>query len=189
MPDHSCTQGSGFQMPSEVHPCSWDSRPAAGHSHGWKKIWKYMDKGSNLASIYCLSPNKIKQGSISTQGCRGTGVQALVPRAAPGPFCPVCMTQVWQSAPWTSASPSSLFCGEMPTRIRVDLRKLVLCVSCLVQSTVCTMYYKIDFSVNDADLYHGAVCLKRMPWGDILHRVDNTVISVICVWYFWLRKG
>ena len=190
MPDHSCTRGSSFQMLSEVHPYSWDSRPDAGHSHGWKKIWKCMDKGSNLPSVYCLSQNKIEQGSISAQGCRGMGVQALVPWANPGLFCPMCMMQGWQSAAaWTSASCSSLFCSEMPTRICVNLRKLVLCVSCLIQSTVCTMYYKIDLSVNDADLYHGAVCLKRTPWGDILHQVDNTVISVICVWYFWLRKG
>lgn len=122
-----------------------------------------MDKGSNLLSVYCLSQNKIKQGSVSTQGCRGVGVQVLVPWANPGPFCPMCMMWAWQSAAWTSASHSALFCSEMPTRICVDLRKLVLCVSCLVQSTACTMYYKIDLSVNDADLYHGAVCLKRMP--------------------------
>lgn len=141
------------------------------------------------SSVCGLSQTKIKQRSISTEGCRGMGVEVLVPWANLGPFGLMCMWGAWQSAVWTNTSRSSLFCREMPTRICVDLRKLGLCVSSLVQSTVCTMYYKIDLSVNDADLYHGAVCLERTPWGDILHRVDNTEISVICVWYFWLRKG
>lgn len=189
MPDHSCTWGRSFQTSSKARPCDWGSRPDAGHSHGWKMIWKYVDEGSDLPSVYCLSQNKIKQASTSTRGCWGIDAQVLVPWANPGLFCPMCLMWTWQSAASTSTSRSSLFCSEMPTRICVDPRKLALCVSCLVQSTVCTMYYKLDLSVNDADLYHGAVCLKRMPRGDILHRGDNTVISVICVWYFWLREG
>lgn len=96
-----------------------------GQMYGW---WSCLGKDLNLPSVYCLSQDKVRQGSMSPQGCRTMGTQVFVPPANPGLFCHMCMVQGWQICCLTELLPSSLLCREMPTRICVDPRQRVLCV-------------------------------------------------------------
>lgn len=135
----------------------------------------------------CLLPeSKQSQTGINEpSSCRTMRAQVFAPPAHPGVFCHVCTVQGWQICCLTELLLPSLLCKERCPGGFVSIWGSKFCV----WGTVCSVYYKIDLSVNDADLYRGSGCLERKPWGDILHRGDNTVISVICMWYFWFRKG
>lgn len=144
-----------------------------GCDHGWRAL--HMDY--NLPGVYCLSQSQT--GINEPSGCRAVGAQVFVPPANPGLFS-------------HDAGTANLLLDWalpiLPALQGAAHEDLCRCEVC-VWGTVCSMYYRIDLSVNGDDLYRGSGCLKRKPWGDILHRGDNAVISVICVWYFCLRKG
>lgn len=148
-----------------------------GCGHGWGKIW---------TSPVFIAWVKTKSGrdQWALRAAEQWGLRCSYYQLTQVCFATCAWCRDGKSAAWLSSSHPPCSAGRCP-RGFVSIRGSEFCV----WGTVCSMYYKIDLSVNDADLYRGSVCLKREPWGDILHRADNTVISVICVWYFWLRKG
>lgn len=168
-------------MLPEVHPYVWDSWP---EGRPWSWLEKDLHKSLNLPSVYYLSQNKARQGSMSPQAAEQWGLRCSHHQLTQVCFATCARCRDGKSAAWLSCSCPPCSARRCPGGF-VSIWGSKFCV----WGTVCSVYYKIDLSVNDADLYRGSGCLERKPWGDILHRGDNTVIFVICMWYFWFRKG
>lgn len=130
--------------------------------HGWRKM---CTRAWTSPVFIAWVKTKSNRDQWALRAAEQWGLRCSYHQANPGLFSHVCMMQGWQIGCLTELLLSSMLCREMPTRICVDPGS-----EFCVWGTVCSVYYKIDLSVNDADLYHGSVCLERKPWGDILCR-------------------
>lgn len=119
VPDHPCTQGSHFQILSEVHPCVWDSWPEV---RLWSWLKKDFHKSLNLRHLLAESKSNRDQWALRLQNRGVWGVctaRSVLPRVHDAGMANLLLD-------W--APPVLLLCREMPRRICVDPRQWGLCV-------------------------------------------------------------